>query len=119
MMSSSSSSSSSSSNFLPEATSFVGFVKHSRASWMSEDKYIPCPLCQGYCGWNLVLNAYGENKHFNARCNHCDGHGYVRTNSSDATCVPHEMKHTEDFGDCYKRYVCRKCGKSEDIDSSD
>lgn len=104
-------------DFLPEATSFVGFVKHKMADWMSNG-YVVCPLCDGYGGWNLTLNAYGENKHFNAFCRQCNGWGFNKANSKNEVCI-HEMKQTEKLGRCYNRYTCQKCGMTEDIDSSD
>lgn len=31
----------------------------------------------------------------------------------------HVMEHTQRLGNCYNRYVCKKCGYTEDVDSSD
>jgi len=88
-----------------------------------------CPVCKGYGGWNLQLNAYplrprlennSINRHFyshqKCNCNHCNGWGYV---SQEITCDSHEWKFEKNLGRCYNRYKCAKCGLTKDVDSSD
>jgi hypothetical protein len=93
------------------------------------DYTTPCPVCKGYGGWNLKLNAYPNNPtnpHFRQHCPQCNGWGYVKKGSTDETCVPHEMKEVAGSSlnpprpqwNCYHYYVCQKCGKIEEVDSS-
>jgi hypothetical protein len=87
-----------------------------------------CPVCRGYGGWNLALNAYPlhdyadtpENRHryshFRACCSHCNGWGYVHDSEM---CSGHEWKFDRNLGRCYNRYRCIRCDKVSDVDSSD
>jgi len=87
-----------------------------------------CPVCKGYGGWNLELNAYklhdyedtAENRHryshFRANCGHCNGWGVV---SPEEQCSGHEWKRVKNLGNCYNRYECIHCGQQQDVDSSD
>ena len=87
-----------------------------------------CPVCKGFGGWNLKMNDYhlpagaedtAENRHkfvhFCAGCNHCNGWGYV---SPKEMCDGHEWSFKENLGNCYNRYICTKCEKTWDVDSS-
>lgn len=88
-----------------------------------------CPVCHGYGGWNLRLNAYrlpeglpdtAENRHkyvhFRQSCGTCNGWGYVH---KDMNCSGHEWKFVQNLGRCYNRYRCTKCDTVNDVDSSD
>jgi hypothetical protein len=88
----------------------------------------PCPVCQCYGGWNLKLNAYplhnypntAENRHryshFRSNCSHCNGYGYTLPTE---TCSGHEWERKQNLGRCYTLYVCKKCNKNMEVDSSD
>ena len=88
---------------------------------------VECPVCQGYGGWNLKVDAYGEGKHFQCMCSQCWGWGYVNKGSVDETCI-HEMeekskKWCDDngvyhAGNCYHVQKCTKCWKVSAYDSS-
>lgn len=87
-----------------------------------------CPVCTGYGGWNLKINAYPlhqyentpENRHnyshFRAMCSHCYGHGYVEEKEN---CDGHNWVFSKNLGKCYNQYKCSKCGKINNVDSSD
>lgn len=77
---------------------------------------ILCPVCQGYGGWNLELNAYGEGKHFRASCSQCGGWGWV--NEADSLCI-HVWGEAMNVGRCLNNYACVKCGIVKTVDSSD
>lgn len=93
---------------------------------MPSGKTAICPVCQGHGGWHLRLNASG--KHFDCFCNQCNGYGWVKKDSPDATCV-HEtrelsQKECQDlniihFGSCWHVEQCKHCGKISSYDSSD
>lgn len=103
---------------------FVDWVKRSPWLFLSKE----CPVCKGYGGWNLQLNAYSlhdkpdtpENRHlyshFRCVCSTCYGHGYVR---EDMTCTGHEWQFVQNLGRCYNQYKCVKCGQLDNVDSSD
>ena len=106
---------------------FIDHNKHSPRPELGLTKL--CPVCIGHGGRNLQLNAYplpagkedtAENRHtychFRAICSHCNGWGFV---AESEMCSGHEWKHTENLGRCYNRYTCTKCGKINDVDSSD
>lgn len=86
-----------------------------------------CPMCHGYGGWNLRVDAYGPGKHFDASCSQCDGYGFVRPNSLDATCIHErvelfqkECQHLgiSHYGMFCHVYRCKKCGDTITQDSS-
>jgi hypothetical protein len=92
---------------------------------------VTCPRCKGHGGWNLKLNSYKlpdgmedtpENRHkyvnFRASCSNCNGWGYVRADSRDATCI-HKYEHSANVGNCLNNYKCSKCEKEICVDSSD
>jgi len=91
----------------------------------AEDKLFLCPVCKGYGGWNLTLNAYGPGKHFRASCSQCNGWGWVTEEDRDciheveelsmAQCREIKVMH---FGNCYHVYRCLKCGQISAVDSS-
>lgn len=117
------------SNFLEstDPDAFVDWVKRK-----PEDCYIKdskeCPVCRGFGGWNLTLNAYPlrdrpdtpENRrnfsHFTCSCSTCYGWGYVERNMN---CAGHVWEFQQNLGRCYNRYVCTSCGLINDVDSSD
>lgn len=77
-----------------------------------------CPKCQGHGGWHLELNFAGRGQPFNdAACNQCNGWGWVRGGTLNETCV-HEFDEVRVRMSVYKN-VCRKCGHTNWIDSSD
>lgn len=101
--------------------------RKSKYNKYNPDKHKDCPVCKGYGGWNLELNAYinrhedtPENRHlyshFRTTCNHCNGWGFV---DKKETCPGHEWKHTKVLGNCYNEYTCNICGKKLNVDSSD
>ena len=75
-----------------------------------------CPVCQGYGGWNLRLDAYGPGVHFKSHCFQCNGYGFVSAESKSATCVHVWTEKT--VGRCLHEYTC-KCGEKRIVDSSD
>lgn len=75
-----------------------------------------CPVCQGYGGWNLTVNAYGPGRHFKCVCSTCNGYGYVHP---DMKCTGHVWTFVENLGRCYNRYKCTKCDIFQDVDSTD
>ncbi len=77
-----------------------------------------CPACLGYGGWHLRVDAYGPNKHFDCSCSNCNGWGWVREGSLDATCV-HEYQTHRNVGNCLNEWKCGKCGQIITVDSSD
>src|SRR5215813_10601905 len=96
--------------YLPDATSFFGFPLLPKPEHYPDMVFV-CPVCKGHGGWNLRLDAYGKNVHFNAHCFQCAGYGWVA--ERDATCA-HDFK---DYavpaghrsGLHYAR--CTKCGR--------
>lgn len=84
-----------------------------------------CPVCHGYGGWNLALNAYGEGKHFRASCFQCRGWGWV--DETDRDCIHDNAEISPDearaegvphFGMYYHVVKCRNCGHVQAYDSS-
>jgi hypothetical protein len=105
---------------------FVDFPEpNKKPEWAKN--WVKCPLCMGYGGWNLSLNAYSlhgkentpENRHryshFKSHCGQCNGYGW--TSVDNAKCI-HEMQHYRNVGNCLNEYKCLKCGKTEVWDSS-
>lgn len=83
------------------------------------DKYHPdwtrlCPRCHGYGGWNLLLDEYGEGKHFKCWCDHCWGWGFT---PPEDTCDGHEYTE-KTIGNCLHLWTCKKCGLERTVDSS-
>jgi len=107
---------------------FEGMEKRSQSSmpeYMSPS--VECLRCKGYGGWHLKLNAYGAGKHFDSSCSQCNGWGYVKADSPDATCL-HEVSELPQ-AECEKRgikhwgmhchvYECWKCKHVSMTDSS-
>ena len=89
-----------------------------------------CPLCYGYGGWNLRINAYPlrsykntrKNRHlhchFRQICYHCHGHGKVPILQK---CDGHNWQFLKNHPTwrCYTYYKCSKCGEIWEVDSSD
>ena len=109
----------------PGAT--AGLVKKAKPSDLYpelEGYDYECPVCKGYGGWHLTLNAYGEGKHFDGHCSQCNGWGWVR---EEDLCI-HEMREISQrecrergirhFGMCWHVLECRKCGRIRSYDSS-
>jgi len=97
---------------------FKGMKKKKREHpWNVKKKDLSrCPVCEGYGGWIIELDAYGEGEHFEAGCSQCNGWGWVH--GKDAECV-HDLGNATNIGRCLTRYTCKKCGKVEEWDSSD
>lgn len=108
-------------------------VEEKRAVWDKLMIHAPlgtCPLCKGHGGWNLALNAYPlrdrentrENRHkyvhFRASCRQCNGWGFV-VEQRDLDCIHTREETKHDNVRCLTDYRCTKCGKTEQIDSSD
>lgn len=130
-------------SFLPTATNFTDMsILPAPTGYpcKAEDATL-CPVCKGYGGWVLTLNAYplpkgyedtAENRakyvHFRAHCSQCNGWGWVKSDSPDAQCV-HEYKELSQesarakgiahHGMCWHVYECAKCGHAMSQDSSD
>jgi hypothetical protein len=84
--------------------------------------WVRCPKCKGHGGWNLLLNQYPSDipahRHFRAACMQCNGWGWVKQDSVDATCI-HDLKEVPTGRMFDHRYVCTKgCGKDFTVDSS-
>ena len=94
--------------------------KRTPLNFMTKDEgFAECPECQGYGGWHLIWNAYGEGKHFNCHCSNCNGRGYTQMEPGTEKGCQHEFTTKIKLGNCYYRYVCAKCGTVHDIDSGD
>ena len=64
---------------VPEASNFQGLApKPSPTFYKGPVK--KCPTCKGYGRWNIILHAFGENKHCLAPCYSCWGFGWVEFN---------------------------------------
>jgi hypothetical protein len=98
-----------------------------------------CPLCRGYGGWNLTLNAYklppgmrntkanrASYCHFSCCCSQCNGWGWVTARDTECIHEWHEISAQEAHerglyhaGNCWHVYVCAKgCGRTTAADSS-
>lgn len=93
-----------------------------------------CPVCKGFGGWHLRLNAYGKGKHFDCFCSNCMGWGHVSPKEADHA---HEFAGMEEEkanefravkgldpvrytrGNCCHNSICKICGQYRFIDSSD
>jgi hypothetical protein len=78
---------------------------------------VKCPVCSGYGGSVLQVDAYGKGKHFKCFCSQCNGWGWVEKGSQDASCA-HEWDTSKGIGNCLHLWVCTKCGQSREVDSS-
>lgn len=113
--------------YLEQATNFDDMVVKPPKTQGHTDNLIECPVCKGYGGWNLRLNAYGAGKHFQAFCSQCWGWGWVVKGSKDSKCI-HEMmelsqeecenKGIKHWGNCWHVTECKKCGEINSYDSS-
>jgi hypothetical protein len=129
--------------YLPTATNFTDMaVRQPPTGYPCKaDEAVLCPLCKGYGGWVLTVNAYplpqgmedtAENRakycHFRAHCRQCAGWGWVKRNGEDAECV-HEYrelsveecrtKRIKHWGMCWHVHECLKCQRTMSTDSSD
>lgn len=77
---------------------------------------VKCPVCSGYGGSVLIVDAYGKGKHFQCFCTQCNGWGWVEKGGDDASCV-HEWTE-EGIGNCLHLWTCKKCGQKREVDSS-
>ena len=75
-----------------------------------------CHICSGHGCWNLKLNAYGQGRHFQSICDHCQGYGWI---DSNINCQRHNFVLKKNLGRCFNRYECSECGIIRDIDSGD
>lgn len=73
-----------------------------------------CSRCQGYGRYNMVLDAYGPQRHFCAICNVCFGIGYL-----PGTCVHEWATETQGTRPTLRLWRCLKCDAVREIDSSD
>jgi len=89
--------------------------------------FVECPLCLGFGGWNLKLNAYRlyventqENRHkyshFRCSCSQCNGWGYVSV--LNTKCI-HTWIRVSNDGKCLSTWACEHCNVKQQIDSSD
>lgn len=81
--------------------------------------HVECPVCKGFGQYRYGTIVFGDGSVQMMWCGQCCGHGHVKKGSTDETCVPHKMVHVSKLGNCYNRYKCEKCGRVDDIDSSD
>jgi len=114
--------------YLPDATNFQDIpVRERRQCHLEGDQVVMCPVCKGHGIWNLMLDASGEGKHFQAHCSQCNGWGWVAKGTKDESCVHEYRELSQD--ECVRRgiphygmfchiYECRKCGKQIETDSS-
>lgn len=87
-----------------------------------EEKHVLCPVCQGYGKWNLALNQYpgeGSRRHFKASCSQCSGHGWVRKDSSNESCIHEYVRDRAGEWNCTRYEKCIHCDKEVFIDSGD
>lgn len=108
---------------------FQDYPKAEMFEWMNPANYVECPRCFGHGGWNLRVNAYPlrdrpdtpearhRHCHFRMSCGNCNGYGYVRVGSKDASCL-HEWGNSYTVGNCLHEYTCIKCGSKRVVDSS-
>lgn len=107
--------------YLPDATDFTDMELLLRPDVRFETMPGPwtlCPLCKGYGGWTLKLDAYGLGKHFRAFCRQCWGWGWAK--GADATCI-HDYKEIapdQPFR-CWHTIRCTKCGETKSYSSDD
>lgn len=83
----------------------------------SANSSVKCPVCSGYGGSVLIVDAYGKGKHFQCFCSQCNGWGWVEKGGDDASCV-HEWDTSKTIGNCLHLWVCTKCGQKREVDSS-
>lgn len=123
----------------PPELLFQDFPLKEKCEWYPDYSEL-CPLCKGHGGWNLKLNSYPlrdledtpDNRHkyshFRGHCSQCNGWGWVKEGSLDATCIHdyNEISYDEcrklnvyHAGRCWHVYKCSKCGETRGYDSSD
>lgn len=78
---------------------------------------VECPQCQGHGKCVLKRDAYGKGKDFKGHCMNCNGWGWVKAGTLDATCK-HEYEDKATVGNCLHEWECKKCGKVIEVDSS-
>ena len=88
------------------------------------DLLVKCPECEGHGMWWTISSFSG--KKMKIGCIQCNGWGWVRAESSDATCIHKFRKATEE--ELYRNkiiqhefdhsYICEKCGKIITVNSS-
>jgi len=116
-------------DYLPDATDFTDLPVLDVPSAKFPDMvgpWVHCPVCHGHGYWNLRLNAYGKpgdppaQRHFRAFCRQCWSWGWVKTESTDSSCV-HEFKEIapDQPWRCWHTIKCTKCGETRSYDSSD
>ena len=110
--------------FLQDATDFTDMLVKVRPDLRTDGArkpgtFVLCPVCKGYGGWNLTLNAYGAGRHFQAFCRQCWGWGWVEP-GTDATCVHTFVEIAPDQPwRCWHTIRCTTCGETRSYDSSD
>ena len=102
------------SNLLPAFTNFTDMSVKEKPDYPADA--VLCPVCKGYGGSVLRVDAYGKGKHFQCFCSQCNGWGWVAAGGEDATCV-HEWNE-ENIGNCLHLWTCKKCGQKREVDSS-
>ncbi len=93
----------------------------------ADGQYTHCPVCDGYGGWNNIIDAYGAGEHFQSMCQQCWGWGWVEEDSGDNHCIHKLVEQSLEWckendiyhaGMCYHVSKCSKCGKIVSYDSS-
>ncbi len=114
--------------FLEDATDFTDMelMEKPLDGYPDEpENLVLCPVCNGYGGWNLKLNAFRDGSHFRSNCSQCNGWGWVGLKDQD--CVhefeeigPEESRKrgVRHYGMFCHVYLCRKCGQIRSYDSS-
>ena len=97
-------------DLIREAENTIASADERSAEW------VQCPVCSGYGGWNLELNAYGDKRHFKAFCSQCHGWGWVHKGGLNETCVHSWSERT--IGNCLHEWTCTQCGQKREVDSS-
>lgn len=122
--------------YLPRGSNFDDIPLRqppSELTWgyQAKGEWVLCPLCKGHGRWNLELNAYGPQRHFQGACNQCNGWGYVDTaRPQDLTCIHDYQEVGRErrvqlgySGSLFRGehvWECRhRCGAHKLIDSSD
>lgn len=101
---------------LPFFTNFTDMEVKDRPGFLKGGAVL-CPVCKGYGGCVLTVDAYGKGKHFKGHCSQCHGYGWVKADSKNATCV--HVWNEKNIGNCLHLWTCEKCGQSREVDSSD
>jgi hypothetical protein len=94
---------------------FQDWTKQTKPVWAEQE----CLRCQGYGGWNMLLNQYPRQeharlRHFRAHCANCNGRGWTAAEDHIHVWMFHEQQtislHTE---------KCSICKRIQQIDSGD